>query len=188
MPNIRPLRDYDEHDVLNGFYAWSGTIPQTKGVFVKIFSGWSPDSELAELGNAGAAYNNVVSQRVGLSTTVCPCVGTGDNAIGMLLYDVRENDENGLPLKWDAGKQARMQCVLSGQSTVILQKGKVLYSGVNGGATPVVGVTPGAPAFLGTDGGVNTSGSLANAGNVTKVGRFLGVPDSHGWTLLQVDL
>lgn len=188
MPNIRPLRDQDEHDVLNGFYAWSGAIPATKGVFVKIASGWSSDAELSELGNAGAAYNNVVSQRVGLTTTVGACNGSGDNAIGMLLYDVRELDENGMPLKWDAAKQARMQCVLSGQSVVIAQKGKFLYSGVNGGANPVVGVTPGAPAYLGTDGGINTSGSLSNLGNVTQVGRFLGVPNAQGWTLVQIDL
>jgi hypothetical protein len=187
MPNIKPLRDYNESDVLNGFYSWSGTIPVTKGTFVKISSGWSTESELAELGNAGAAYNNVVSQRVGLSTQVAQCNASGDNAIGMLLYDVRELDENGMPLKWDPAKQARMQCVLSGQSTVILRKGLVLYSGVNGGAVPTVGVTAGANAYLGTDGGINVSGSATNA-NVTKVGKFLGVPDSKGWVLLDVQL
>ena len=188
MPNLRPFRDIDSHNVLNGFYSFSGTIPAIKGTFVKISSGWSPDSELSELGDAGAHFNNVVSQRVGLSTQVAACNSTGDNAIGCLLYDVRELDENGLPLKFDAAKQARMQCVLSGQSTVILLKGTVLYSGVNGGNNPVVGVTAGAPAFLGTDGGINTSGSLSNLSNVTRVGRFLGVPDSHGWTLLEIDL
>ena len=66
MPNLRPFRDYDEHDVIN-LFKYSGSDTVNKGTFVKIFSGWSPDSELAELGNAGAAYNNVVSQRVGLS-------------------------------------------------------------------------------------------------------------------------
>jgi hypothetical protein len=187
MPNLKPLRDYNENDVLNGFYTLSGSVPTSKGTFVKIFSGWSTEAELAEIGNAGAAYTNVVSQRVGLASSVCPCAGSGDNAIGLLLYDVRELDENGLPLKWDASKQARMQCTLSGQSTVILREGLVLYSGVNGGNTPVVGVTPGAPAYLGTDGGINTSGSLTNA-NVTKVGKFLGIPDAKGWVLLDVQL
>lgn len=188
MPNIRPLRDIDEHNVLNGFYAWSGNIPQTKGVFVKIASGWSTETELAELGDVGAHYNNVVSQRVGLPTAVAACTSSGDNAIGILLYDVRELDENGLPLKYDQGKQTRMQCTLSGQSTVIAQRGKFLYSGVNGGNTPVVGVTAGAPCFLGTDGGINTSGSLSNLANVTRVGRFLGVPNAQGWVLVDITL
>jgi len=187
MPNLKPLRDYAEHDVLNGFYSWSGTIPQAKGVFVKISSGWSKDTELSELGDVGARYNNVVSQRVGLNTRVAACTNSGDAAIGVLLYDVRELDENGLPLKFDAAKQARMQCTISGQSTVILRKGLVLYSGVNGGSVPVVGVTPGAPAYLGTDGGINVSGSLANTA-VTKVGQFLGTPSADGWVLLDVNL
>jgi hypothetical protein len=187
MPNIKPLRDISEHDVLNGFYTWSGTIPVTKGTFAKISSGWSTETELAELGNVGAAYNNVVSQRVGLTTAVAQCTNSGDNAVGILLYDVRELDENGLPLKFFTEKQARMQCTLSGQSVVIAQRGKFLYSGVNGGATPVVGVSAGAPAYLANDGGINTSGSLTNAG-VTKVGKFLGVPNAQGWVLVDIQL
>ena len=186
MPTIKPLRDVDEHNVLNGFYAWGSTIPALKGQFVKITSGWSTESELVELGAPGASFTNVVSQRVGLSTTVGPITTSGDNAIGLLLYDVRELDENGLPLKWDAAKQARMQCVLSGQSTVIAQKGKFLYSGINGGANPVVGVTAGAKAYLASDGGITTTG--ASPATNTQVGKFLGVPNAQGWCLVQIDL
>ena len=183
MPNIRPLRDLSEHDVLNGFYTWGGSIPQTKGILVKITSGWSTESELSDLGSAGASYDNVVSQRVGLKTTVAPCTSSGDNAIGILLYDVRENDENGIPLKFDPAKQARMQCTLSGQSVVIAQKGKFLYSGVNGGSLPVVGVTAGAPAYLGANGDIATTGSPGG-----RVGRFLGVPNAQGWVLVDINL
>lgn len=188
MPSIKPLRDISEHDVLNGFYSWSGTIPTLKGVFVKVFSGWSTETELSELGNPGQAYTNTVAQRVGLTTTVCPCAGTGDRAIGLLLYDVRELDENGIPLKFDPAKQARMQCTLSGQSVVIAQRGKFLYSGVDGGNVPLgVTVTPGAPAYLGSDGGISVSGS-ANIQDVTVVGKFLSLPDANGWVLLDVQL
>lgn len=188
MPNIKPFRDIDEHDVRNGFYAWSGTIPTTKGTLVKISSGYSIDAELInDLGNAGAAYSNTVSQRAGLTTTVGPVNGSGDNVYGMLLYDVRELDENGLPLKWDAAKQARMQCTISGQSVVLVKRGLFLYSGVNGGANPVVGVTPGAFAYAGTDGGINVSGSVGNAG-VTKVGQFAGLPNKDGWVLLDLNI
>lgn len=188
MPNLKALRDYSEHNVLNGFYSYSGTIPAIKGTFVKISSGWSTEAELSELGDVGQHYSNVVSQRIGLNTRVAACNGSGDAAIGCLLYDVREVDENGLPLKFDRAKQTRMQCTLSGQSTVILRKGMVLYSGVNGGNVPVVGVTAGANCYLGTDGGVNTSGSLSNLANVTQVGKFLGVPDAAGWVLLDINL
>lgn len=188
MPNLRPYRDIDEHWILNGHYSWSGSIPTNKGTFVKISSGWSTETELAELGDVGAHWNNVVAQRVGLPSQVAACNASGDNAVGCLLYDVREVDENGIPLKFDSAKQARMQCTISGQSVVILRKGTVLYSGVNGGNNPVVGVTPGAPAYLGIDGGVNTSGSLGNLANVTRVGRFLGIPNAQGHVLLEIDL
>jgi hypothetical protein len=187
MPtSLKALRDYNENDVLNGFYSWSGNIPAYKGTFVKIASGWNTETDLVELGSPGAAYNNVVSQRIGLPSTVAACTNTGDNAIGCLLYDVRELDENGLPLKWDSAKQARMQCVLSGQSTVVLRNGLVLYSGVNGGNTPVVGVVPGAPAYLAADGGVSTTGSAVST--ATKIGKFMGVPDAKGWVLLDIQL
>lgn len=192
MPNLKPLRDYSEHDVLNGFYSLSGTIPATKGTFVKIVSGWSTEVELSELGDAGKHYTNVVSQRVGLPSQVAACNSSGDAAIGCLLYDVREVDENGIPLKFDSAKQARMQCTISGQSVVILRKGLVHYSGVNGGVVPVVGVTAGGAAYLGVEGGIvgTTSGTatLASIGTVTRVGKFMGVPDANGWVLLDIDL
>ena len=189
MPNIRPFRDIDEHDVRNGFYTWTGAIPASKGLLVKIGSGWSTETELAELGNAGAGYNNVVSQRVGLTCGVGPVTQSGDNVYGMLLYDVREVDENGELLKWNAAKQARMQCTLSGQSVVLVKRGLFLYSGVNGGATPVVGVVPGAPAYAAADGGINVTGSAAGAANqATKVGQFAGVPNAQGWVLLDLDI
>ena len=44
MPNIRPIRDINEHDVLPTFYTWSGAIPTLKGTFVKIVSGASADN------------------------------------------------------------------------------------------------------------------------------------------------
>lgn len=184
--NIKPLRDLSEHDVFNGFYAWGESIPQNKGVLVKINSGWSPETELSELGSPGASYNNVVSQRIGLSTNVIKCSASGDLPVGILLYDVKEIDENDIPLRFDTAKQARMQCTLSGQSVVIAQRGKFLYSGVNGGAVPAVGVTAGANAYLADDGGITTTGA-APATN-TKVGKFLGVPSADGWVLVDIQL
>ena len=189
MPNIKPFRDIDEHDVRNGFYTWSGAIPTTKGTLVKVFSGYSIDAELLDdLGNAGAAYNNTVSQRVGLTTSVCPVAGSGDNVYGMLLYDVRELDEHGLPLKWNTEKQTQMQCTISGQSVVLLKRGLILYSGVNGGAAPVVGVTAGAPAYAAANGCIGTTGSSDPYNPAKVVGQFAGIPNSQGWTLVDLDI
>jgi hypothetical protein len=189
MPDIRPLRDLSEHDVFNGFYRFDGILPQQKGIFVTIGnSGWSPEAELGDLTTAGASYDKVVSQRVGLTTDVRACTATGDNALGVLLYDVRETDENDIPLRFDPAKQARMQCNISGQSCVIAQRGKFLYSGVNGSNVPVVGVTVGAPAYLAADGGISTSGSHLDPTACTKVGKFLGIPNAQGWVLVDIQL
>ncbi len=187
MPTIRPFRDIDQHDVLNLFtFNRTGLYPAVKGTFVKVISGWSTEQNLAELGDVGAHYNNVVSLRYGLASQVAACVSSGDSTLGMLLYDVREYDENGEKLIFNKDKQVKMQAVLSGQAVPILTKGMVLYSGVNGGGTPPT-VTAGAPAFLGIDGGVNTSGSVGNA-NVTRVGTFLGPCDKDGYVLLKINL
>jgi len=188
MPNLKPLRDYSEHDVLNGFYTLDGPMPTTKGNFVYVSSGYIPgESELVDLGDVGAHYTNTVAQRVGLQAKVKITTNSGQNAIGVLLYDYRETDENGIPLRYDTNKQARMQCLLSGQSAVILREGLVSYSGINGGAVPIVSITVGAPAFLGNDGGIQTSGSVTNAG-VKKVGTFLSLPNAEGWTLVDIQL
>ena len=37
MPTLRPLQDYDPHDVIN-FFSWSGAVPAYKGTMVKIAS------------------------------------------------------------------------------------------------------------------------------------------------------
>ena len=185
MPNIRPLRTLDEYNVLP-FFGFSGVVPATKGTIVKIHSGWNTEQEIDELGDVGAHWNNTVSQRYGVAAKVCPCAGSGDAAVGIMLYDVREVDENGNKLIFNYDKQQRMQAVLSGQPVPIATEGVFLYSGVNGGNTPVVGVVAGANCYLGPDGQVNVSGSVTN-GNVTRFGKFLGVPDSKGWTLISFD-
>jgi hypothetical protein len=186
MPNLKPFRDIDDHDVVN-IYAYSGTYPVTKGTFVKIAStGWSTSQEIDELGNVGAAWTNVVSQRYGTAAKVGICNGSGDAAVGMLLYDGREVDENGEKLIFHKEKQYKMQCFLSGQNAPFATRGVFLYSGVNGAATA------GGDAYLGVDGGIvgtaSGTATLASIGTITRVGRFLGATDVNGWTLFKLEL
>lgn len=179
MPKIRPLRSFSEHDVLN-FYAWSGSIPAEKGTFVKIVGdGWKNDNEPIEmLGAPGASYVNTVSQRYGVIPKVASC-GTGENVLGMLLYDVKEYDENGEKLLYSPRKMHELQAVLSGQAVPVLTRGMVLYSGVAG--TP----TAGAVAYV-SGGAITTSSQNAIEGS--KIGRFLGAKDANGWVLVKIML
>ena len=166
MPTLRPFRDYDEKDVIN-LFSYSGSIPVTKGTLVKpVGDGFSPTNEPIEmLGSYGDfTVNNFVAQRYGVKAKVATANST-DKPLGFLLFDVRELDENNIPLKYNPRKAAEMEAAISGQGVPIVTRGTFLYSGVvvSGG----VAVTAGADAFVGDGGIITTSG-------VNKVGKFLG--------------
>lgn len=178
MPTIKPFRQYSENDVIN-LYAISGnTMPVNKGTFVKVVgSGFvSTAQPVAFNGAIGAAYGNTVSQRYTVNQKVA-VAGTGDTTIlGMTLYDVREVDEQGIPLLFDPTKCAEMQAVPSGYPVPIVTKGIFLYSGIT---NPVTG---GARAYMGAN------GELSTVGPGQQVGTFLGVKDASGFALLKLDL
>ncbi len=184
MPTLGTYRNINEHDILQDF-KWGGAMGNTKGTLVKISVGVSGGQNLTMLGAVGATYANTVNQRYGIIPSVVACNGSGDAAIGILLYDTKEVDENNMPLLYDRNKQEQMQCSLSGQPTAVLTKGVVEFSGVEGAR-----ITAAGPAYLGLNGGLTSSGSAAgvSAGLVTKVGTFLGPQDDLGFVRLKLDL
>lgn len=190
MPTLRGFRDYDEKDVIN-LYTLSGSaladaslqILATKGTLVKITGqGFRNDVEPIEmLGNYGAFnVSNWVGQRYGALPKVAVCQ-PGDAPLGMLLFDVRELDENQLPLKYNPRKAAEMEAAISGQAVPIVTRGIFLYSGVRvSGGVPV---TAGAPCYVGFNGEIATSGTAPTSGGIanlltipgaTPIGKFLG--------------
>lgn len=189
MPKLLPFRDYDEKDVIN-LYALSGSLTDTsfqilatKGTLVKITGqGFRTDVEPLEmLGNFGAFnVNNWVAQRYGALPKVAVCQ-PGDVPIGMTLFDIRELDENQLPLKYNPRKAAEMEAVISGQVVPLVTRGIFLYSGVRvSGGVPV---TAGAPCYVGFNGEISTSGTAPTSGGVANllttpgaspIGKFLG--------------
>lgn len=181
MPTIKPYRVLNEYDVINHFkFNPTGAYPAVKGSFVKIIgSGLVQDQQgLQQLGDAGAHYNNIVSQRYGVSPYVGLTTNSGDTALGITLYDVREYDENGEKLLFHPDKQAKMQAVLSGQCVPIATRGIFLFSGVEGALPTGPGV-----ARLGNNGSITASGGAG-----TQVGRFLGGADTNGWVYLKLEL
>jgi len=186
--NLRPFRDYDEHDVIN-LFTWSSAtaLPQNKGTFCTVSAGWSnayADSDLATslhetalLGDVGKAYPNSVSERYGVVAEVSLAV-TGDaRPLGMTLWDCSETDENGEKLIFNPRKAAEMQTAISGQAVPVATKGMFVYSGVAG--TPSVG----GAAYVG-DGGML---SATSTGGVA-VGKFLGAKDTQGNVLFKLEL
>ena len=195
MPTLRPLRDYDEHDVIN-LFSWSGAVPAYKGTMVKMAgpSGFLADADdpVEMFGGAGNAYQNTVSQRYRNSAQVTTCgtgsAGTRDVPLGMLLYDVRENDENGEKLLYHPRKAAENDWVISGQAAPVLTRGIVLYSGATLAATsPALGTAlyHAANGELGDLGDVGTAGGGVGA-NV--VGKTLGLVDGNNHVLVKLEL
>jgi hypothetical protein len=190
---LRPFRDYDEHDVLNLFAydttnLTAGQIQVPKGVLVKIATGWKNYDSGAILGggidfigSAGTlAPNNVVSQRFGVIAKVVAAT-TGETPVGMMLYDVRDVDENGELLKYKPRKAAEMQAVIPGQAVPVVTRGVFLVQGVLG--TPAAGGT----AYAGLTGQITASTGTHPISNVA-IGKFLGAADTNGETLVKLAL
>ena len=178
MPTLKPYRNYDEKDVINNF-AFSGSLPVNKGTLVSIQgSGFVPAQDPVEmLGAPGASYANTVSQRYGVPFKVA-AAGTGDKPLGILLYDVKETDENGNLLKWNPKAAWEREIVLSGQAVPIARKGVFHYSGITGT------VTAGQKLYVGLAGTIDSLQLLA----AQQVGVALGAKDSTGATVILLDI
>jgi hypothetical protein len=184
MANLRPFRDYNEHDVINMF-AFDGApdangVIATKGTAVKIASanGVQPvstsalGSEVVELDlPAGNTYNNTVSYRYSAVPKISKATSS-DMAIGILLYDVRELDENGEKLSYNPRKAAEMNVVVSGQAVPVLTKGTLLYEGLNTTLIPTSASAGDALYVHSTAGELST----IDVGSAQKVGYLLGKP------------
>lgn len=193
MPTLRPFRDYQEKDVINMF-AYSGTLPVNRGTLVKISTGFLvTDDSLEMLGPVGATYNNTVSERYGTYAKIV-WTSAGDAALGILLKDVKEYDENGLPLKFNPIHAAELDVVISGQTVPVVRRGMFLYSG------EVLASQSGLPhtkLYAGNSGQLTTGvtvgllpGVLPAATGVTSpaVGYCLGAKDTNGCQLVFLNI
>ncbi len=152
-----------------------------EGTFVKpaFPSGWRTDDTDTEfLGSVGASFPNTQSLRYGTYARVT-AAGTGDYAIGMLLYAVKEEDENGELLKFKPRKAAEMQVCLSGQTVPIVNRGMFLWSGTLNG-----GPTAGAVLYPSGNGDLTVNPINQNV----KLGRLLGMPNGKGHSLIYLNV
>lgn len=186
MPTLRPFRDVSEHDVINLFQVTGMTSTSSiinKGTFVKVQSGWAPNQNLVD-GGAVGGFNppRTVSRRWSVPSYVGACDGSGNIPLGITLMDVRELDENGLPLIFNRTKQTQLQAVLSGEACPIATRGLFLYSGYTAGT-----LTPGQPVYLN-----NTAGLQGVAAGLTptatKVGMCLGIDEANNWALVKINV
>ena len=186
--NLRPFRQYDEHDVVNLFsleLRSSESLVVNKGTLVSIISGkgWEATDELTQetIHADAAVYNNTVSPRFAVQSKIH--VHTGDateSVYGLLLHDVRDKDENGELLVYNPRKAAEMQASVSGQVVPIAKKGLFLYDGfVTGAGAPAAA---GNPVYLASNGRMGSVPVVA--GQSVQGGLALGSMDSDGNILI----
>ncbi len=179
---LLPFRQYAEENVIN-LFRWSGAVPCNKGTLVTITSGWVSDrNDIDFLGPVGQGYANTVSERYGVRPYVAAAT-TGDTGVlGMLLYDVKETDENGEKYIYRKDKLQENDIVLSGQAVPLVTRGVFLHSGITDGIPSV-----NAPLYA-SGGTLIVTQPLTILGNCVKVGKCLGAKDINGWTLIKLEL
>jgi hypothetical protein len=191
MPLLKPFRDYNEKDVIN-LYTFSGQTSTTqiinRGTLVAIVGdGWRNDTDPTELiGNYGDfSVNNVQAPRYGTPAKVS-YAGTGSYPLGITLFDIRELDENLIPLKYNPRKAAELEACISGQTVPIVTRGIFLYSGLAGT------LTPGQPLYAGAAGAITQTPVTGVSGTVLNsfaiVGLVLGVTGVDGSALIKLTL
>lgn len=192
MPNLLPFRDYSEHEVINFFAC---TAIANKGTLVKPKRSWkstgATDKSTAgplELGSTtpGALYLNTITNNFELVGQVEPVTAYDDvpTAIGVLLKDIREFDENGEKLIYNSRKAAEMDVIIKDlQAVPILTRGVILVNDIDitnyggGGGNPDIGDA----AYVGANGSIATDG-------VVVIGKFLSRLDENGYALVKISI
>jgi len=123
ITKILPYRQYDDNDVINMF-AYEGTDVGA-GTIVKV-SAANLNDDLIDLVDGGSAFlttqGNAYSP-LAVNPLRVATAGSGDAALGIIVRDVRDTDENGEKLRFYPQKKEELQCVLSGESVPVATKG-----------------------------------------------------------------
>ena len=179
MANLKPFRDYDEHDVINLFAVNSesankGTVVVAEDAGVNFKNNLDLDSL--------SSYPNTLSAQFNVPWKVAPAASGAakGSIVGLLLKDVRRYDENGEQLIFNPRKAAEMDVIISGQAVPVLTKGLVLVSGMIGTPGYGSGARPGA------NGNLQVTGWSASDNSI--IGKFLGPAGSDGYALFKLEV
>jgi hypothetical protein len=145
ITRLLPFRQYDENDVIN-FYSLDDETGEAGSVVkvssanlqdepVKYVERGDSDSYQSTLGHGLSLYPEVPYK-----VTKCSDTGAGVKALGILLRDVRNKDENGENLLYYPQKKEELQCVVSGEAVPIATRGlfTINTKGLTDGVVPSV--------------------------------------------------
>lgn len=195
-PNLKPYRDYSEHEVINLFAHENGTVNKGTWVTIKTAAG-----NTNVIQNTGASItphlklNNALSSNTpSYATVLRPEVMfkvrnaiSGDvNPLGIMLYDVRETNSWGEQYIFKPGYEAaEQQVVISGMAVPILTRGIIKTNGFSGAPTAGQG------AIIGVSGSAYEGQLLPrtyDGGDTLNVGKFLTSKDGDGYALFKIEL
>lgn len=128
ITTLLPFRQYDDNDVVNMF-AYDGTNVGA-GLVVKV-SAADLNGDLIDLVADNSAFLNTQGDAyspLAVNPLRVDAADSGDAALGILLRDVRDTDENGEKLRFYPQKKEELQCVLSGESVPVATKGVFTFT------------------------------------------------------------
>lgn len=180
--NIRPFRDYSEHEVIN-LFALQGE--SNKGAFVTAANNGFDLNKAPEFGN-DSFIDGTVTARFNVASKVMPAPSgtTPAMVLGMTLKDVRSLDENGYPLKFEPRKAAERDLIISGEAVPIVKRGVFLYSGI----TEPVGSQCAFGSGLAISDAGDGSLKVVAPGSPLAVAKALGPKDDNGYVLIDIKL
>ena len=193
MSQLKPFRQYDEHDVIN-LFTFNGTtgtngILSDAGALMKVAdnTGWVASSDQVDLaGNSGglSLTGKVLSTTWSLTAKVA-LAGATDQPIGMALVAMRDEDENGEKLIYNPRKAVEMGVVVPGQSIPLLTRGLVIYSTDTNDWTSTT-INAGDAIYGAASGELTKTNNTA--GTLKQVGVALGAKTSDHWCLIKLDI
>lgn len=196
-PNLKPFRQYDEQEVVNLYSHEEASA--NKGTFVSITTA-DGNTNVMQNGNSPATphqdYHSSLSNLPSRATVMREAVTwkirsaqAGDTVLGVMLYDVKENNAFNEPYLYRPRyERAEQQIVISGEAVPVLTRGIVKLNGYSG----TVGPNSGAIIHPNSDGTllVADSAGVAFDGSTTGslVGKFLSSEDADSYAVFKVEL
>tara|TARA_B100000214_G_scaffold312959_1_gene245398 strand:+ start:2998 stop:3714 length:717 start_codon:yes stop_codon:yes gene_type:complete len=195
---LLPFRQYAEQDVINMFALQSDDILAKtnsqgngdQGVFVKVTEGG--------LDGGPTTYDDTYKNYLGMDPANVPYVGkdqyprvitevgvanSGDNAIGVTLYQTAKADENDQKLLYYPQKKLEQQAVLPGESVPVLSRGIITVSATAGTANGNNGIDLSSEIAAGTD-VIGAGVGLIDDGKLAITTNDIGVADGQFGTIL----
>ena len=189
-PNLKPLRQYDETEVIDFFAHVDASANKGNLVTITTANGNTNVSQNANspatphlnvFGQLSNTPNYAYSARYEVTWKIKNAVA-GDTPLGLTLYDVRENDAYGNKLIFTPRTERyEKDLVVSGQSVPVLTRGLVKINGFVGTPGPGSGAAPHATQ----SGYLQVTNTPLSTGNV---GKFLTTADADGYALFKLEL